>query len=250
MATTPTWQAATAGQPARAGHVNQLLATHQVQVLYAGVQTAAQSATGTGNVTTNGTWIAQSFTTASGQTSIGYVVAYISSGGAFSGSQLGPTTLSLYASSGGAPSGSPLASVTMTAEYVQGAPLLVTFPLPVTGLAASTTYWLVLAPAGDATYAYTWFKSTQTSGASTSTDGTTWTAQGYGLVFEVYDQTASGLLTATWEDAGARWTWTGYVTGTNQVQQYAEYTVGQTASGYMQSLRNFSYSNGLLTGVT
>lgn len=248
MATTPTWQAATSGQPALAGHVNQLLGSHATTYLYTGVQTAAQTTAGTGTVGTNGTYIAQSFTTAAGQTSIGYVIARISSGGATSGSQLGPTTLSLYANSAGAPTGSPLASVTMTAEYVAAAPSFVTYPLPVTGLTASTTYWLVLAPAGNATYSYLWWKSNQTSGASTSTNGTTWTAQTYGLLYQVYDQTATGLLTCTWEDTGARWTWSGYGT-TNLLTQYAEYTGGQTTAGYLQSFRTLSYTNGLLTGV-
>ena len=249
MATTPTWQAATTGQPGNAGAVNQFLGTHAATVLYTGVQTAAQTTAGTGSVSTNGLYIAQSFSTAVGQTAIGHAIARISSGGATSGSQLGPTTLSLHANSAGAPTGPPLATVTFTVEYVAAAPAFVTFPLPVTGLTASTTYWLVTAPAGNATYSYLWWESNQTSGASTSTNGTTWTAQAYGLLYEVYDQTATGLLTCTWEDAGDRWTWRSYAANTNQVSQYAEYTVGQTTAGYLQSFRTFSYTNGLLTGV-
>lgn len=245
---TPIWQAATAGQQPRAAHVNQLLGTHTHRFIYTGVQTSAQTTTGTGSVTTNGTWLAQSFTTAAGQTAIGYVIAYITSGGASSGSQLGPTTLSLYANSGGAPSGSALASVTLTAEYVSGAPTLVTFPLPVSGLAAATTYWLVLASAGNATYSYQWLKSNQTSGASTSPDGITWTAQTYGLVYEVYDQTVVNPLVASWEDSGARWVWVAHNTS-GELTTIAEYTAGQTAAGYNQTFRNLSYTSGQLTGA-
>ena len=39
----------------------------------------------------------------------------------------------------------------------------------------STTYWVVMKAAGDVSDYYTWLKSTLTSGASTSTNGTTWT---------------------------------------------------------------------------
>lgn len=249
MATTPTWQAATSGQPALAGHVNQLLGTHKSTLLYTGVQTAAQTTVGTGSVSSNGLYIAQSFATAAAQTAIGYVLAYITSGSATSGSQLGPTTLSLYANSAGAPTGSALVSCTLTAEYVANAPTFVTFPLPITGLTASTTYWLVLAPAGNVTYSYLWYKSNQTSGASTSTNGTSWTAQAYGLLYQIYDQTASGSLVSAWDDSGARWTWTSYNTN-GTINQYAEYTAGQTAAGYLQSFRTMAYSNGLLKTIT
>lgn len=250
MAGAPAWQAATAGQPPLAAQVNQFLAAHAFTSLYAGTQTAAQSTAGTGSASTNGTYVAQSFSTGSLQTTVGYVMAQITNaGGATSGSQLGPTTLSLYANSGSAPSGSPLVSVTATVEYVHNAPLWLTLPLPATGLSGATTYWLVLAAAGNSTYSYQWNKSNQTSGASTSSNGTTWTAQSYGLLYQVYDQTAAGRLTCTWEDAGARWTWRGY-NSSGQISQYAEYTAGQTLSGYLQSFRGFTYVNGSLTGVS
>lgn len=247
MVATPNWLAATTGQTPQAAQINQLLGAHTSTQLYTATQTAAQLTTGAGTVSSNGLYIAQSFSTAAGQTAIGYVVAYISTT-ATSASQLVPTTLSLYANSAGAPTGSPLVSVTMTAEYVSSAPTLVTFPLPITGLTASTTYWLVLAPAGNATYSYLWHESNQVSGASTSTNGTAWTAQAYGLVYAVYNQAVTGSLVCTWQDSGARWTWAGY-NSTNLVNTYAEYTVGQTNTGYLQSFRTLSYSNGRLTGA-
>lgn len=249
MPTVPTWQAATSGQQGLAGHVNQLLGSHKATLLYAGTQTAARTTAGTGSASSNALWIAQSFSTASLQTAIGYVIAQISSGGTSLGSNLGPTTLSLYANAGSAPSGSPIVSVTMTAEYVGAAPLWVTFPLPASGLSGATTYWLVLAAAGNSTYSYQWNKSNQTSGASTSPDGVTWTAQSYGLLYQVYDQSATGQPTCSWEDAGARWTWRSY-TSSGLLSQYAEYTAGQTLSGYLQSFRGLTYINGLITGVS
>lgn len=250
MATTPTWLGATSGSLPVAGQVNEFLGTHSAQYLYAGVQTAVQGTAGSTSSTTNGLYLGQSFTTAAGQSTVGYVVVPVSTA-TTSGSLLATTTLSLYATSGGAPSGSPLVSTVVTAEYANlatggTATVKVPIPLPVTGLTASTTYWLVLAAAGSASHSYTWYRSNQTSGASTSTTGSSWTAQTYGFQYAVYDQTASGLMTATWEDSGARWTALTY-NSLSQIATLAEYTVGQTATGYTQGLRTLSYSNALLT---
>lgn len=252
MVTTPTWLAATAGQAQVAGQVNQFLGTHASTILYAATQTAAQTTAGATSTSTNGLYLAQSFTTAVGQTAIGYVIVPVTTT-TTTGASLAPTTLSLYANSAGAPTGSALVTTTLTAEYANKASggtatVKVIYPLPVTGLTASTTYWLVLAAAGNVSNSYTWYRSNQVGGASTSPNGTTWTAQAYGLEYQVFDQTASGLLTATRDDAGARWTATTY-TATNLINTYAEYTSGQTAAGYLQSYRTNSYSNGLLTGV-
>lgn len=246
MANPNTWQAPTPGQTPRAAHVNQLLGLHTMTMLYAGNQVAFQTTAGSGSTATNSLYLAQSFTTGTA-TSVGYVILGLTPTTG-SGSQLATTRVSLYANTSGAPSGAPLATTTITAEYAQWAAGSVTVPLPATGLTASTTYWLVVAPAGDATNNYAWTRSNQTSGASTSTNGTSWAAQTYGLIFQVFDQSATGLPTATWEDSGARWTWTGYTT-TGEIAQFAEYTVGQTAAGYVQSARTFAYSGGLLTTV-
>lgn len=252
MATTPIWLAATSGQQGNAGQVNQFLGTHASTILYAAVQTAAQTTAGSASTSTNGLYLAQSFTTAAGQTAIGYVTVPVTTT-TTSGSSLATSTLSLYANSSGAPTGSALVSTTLTAEYAHsasgGTPTVsVLYPLPITGLTAATTYWLVLAAAGGVSNSYTWYRSNQTSGASTSTTGTSWTAQTYGFLYKVFDQTASGLQVATRDDSGARWTATTY-TALNQISTYAEYTAGQTSAGYLQSFRTFSYTSGLLTGV-
>lgn len=252
MAVTPTWLAATTGQPGSAGQVNQFLGSHASVVLYAAVQKAAQATAGATFTSTNGLFLAQSFATAVGQTTIGYVSVPITTT-TTTGASLATTTLSLYANSAGAPTGSALVSTTLTAEYAFNASggtntVSVIYPLPATGLTASTTYWLVLASAGNVTNNYTWFRSNQTSGASTSPTGVTWTAQTYGFKYAIFDQTASGLQTATWEDSGARWTAQTY-SGTGEITTLAEYTVGQTASGYLQSYRTLTYTGGLLTGV-
>ena len=248
MAGTPVWQAATLGSAPRAAHVNQFLGSHAMQVLYAGTQRAAQSTVGSGNVSTNGTYLAQSFTTAVGQTAIGYVVIQLAANTS-AGANLGSTTVSIQANASGAPSGTALVSATVTAEYVFNAPTLVVVPVPLAGLTASTTYWIVVQSAGNATYSYNWAKSNQTSGASTSANGTSWTAQAYGLIFQVYDQTVTGQQTATWEDAGARWTWTGRST-VGLVNAYAAYSAGQTATGYVQTYRTASSASGLVTSIS
>jgi hypothetical protein len=112
---------------------------------------------------------------------------------------------------------------------------------------ASTTYWIVTTAVGDPSDLYSWSKSNQVSGASTSANGSTWTAQAYGLLYQVYDQSASGNLTHTWEDSGARWTGLTY-NASNQITGLAEYTVAQ-ASGYIEANRTLTYTSGSLTGV-
>jgi hypothetical protein len=250
-AQTPTWSAATTGSTPQAGHINQLLGTHATTLLYTGTQTAAQTTAAGTATNSNSLYIAQSFATTGGQTQVGYVQLYLDSAVA-SGGNLGTITVSLYANSAGAPTGSPIVTTTATTEYVNAisgasTTTFVTYPLPAT-VSPSTTYWIVTAPAGNGSFFYTWKRSTQVSGASTSSNGTSWTAQAYGMVFKVFDQTAANPLVATWEDAGARWTWRSTNTS-GQIAQYAEYTAGQTAAGYLQSFRTLSYTNGLLTGV-
>lgn len=244
--TTPTWQAATSGQPPLAGQVNQSLVTHEAQLLYTGTQRSAQNTAGSGTTDSNGLYIAQSFTTAVGQTAIGYVNLTMSATGGFTG--LAPTTISIYTNSAGAP-GTAVASMTVTGEHVSASPAIVTYPLPVTGLTASTTYWIVMAAAGDASHFYGWHRSNQVSGASTSVNGTAWTAQAYGMLYQVYDQGVIPPLVASWEDNGARWVWFSF-NGDDTLSMISEYTTGQTTTGYMQSFRSFAYSNGSITTIT
>jgi hypothetical protein len=251
--TTPAWLGATTSSLPVAGQANQFLGTHTASYLYAGALKVSQTTAGSTSSNTNGLYLAQSFTTAAGQTAVGYVSVPITTT-TTSGASLATTTLSLYANSGAAPTGSALVSTTITAEYANKASggtatVSVLYPLPIATLTAGTEYWLVLAAAGTSGVDYTWYRSNQTSGASTSTTGTSWSAQAYGFEYAVYDQSASGLLTATWEDSGARWTATTYVATTNQIHTFGEYTVGQTAAGYTQGFRTYTYTSGLLTGV-
>ena len=241
---TPTWLAATSGQATKAGQVNQFLGTHACTLCYAGVLKASQLTAGSGAVNSNSLYIAQSFTTAVGQTTVGRVALTLAKTGAPA-----PFTVSLQASSSGHPSGTALVSTVVPPELFSGTPAAPSIPLPITGLTASTQYWLVINAIGDPSNFYSWSKSNQVSGASTSSNGTTWTAQAYGLLYGVFDGSATGQLQNTWEDSGARWTIFGY-TAQNLPSVLVEYTAGQTATGYLASSRTLSYTSGQLTSIT
>lgn len=252
--TTPVWQSPTAGQLPRADHVNQFLVNHKVDLIYSSTRGSAQTTAGTGSVNTNGTYLAQSFTTAAGQSNLGFIVLYTSTTGGFTG-LLPPTTVSLHADNAGAPAAAALQTVTVAAEYVANLPLHNTYlPLPLASVSPSTKYWLVMKAAGDASHYFNWDKSNQTSGASTSPDGVTWTAQAYGLMYEEWTWMLTGFSgdpMFTWEDNGARWTYNDYtIGGGGGLSTLAEFTAGQTATTYTQTYRTFNYTSGQFTGTT
>lgn len=253
MSTAPTWQAPTSGQAPLANHVNQLLGAHACVVNYGGVQTDGQTTSGASTTSTNGLWLAQSFTTSASQTTLGHISLSLTTT-TTTGASLAPTTVSIRANNAGAPAATDLVAVTCTAEYAyNGSGGGVTtsrsnFPLPLTGMTPSTTYWIVVAAAGNVSNSYTLQRSTQTSGASTSANGTTWTAQAYGFTFTVRDASVSGTPQGTYEDDGARWTVTNY-NSSQRISSYYEYTAGQTTSGYMQSSRGFTYNTWLPTNI-
>lgn len=239
----PAWQAATTGYQALAGSVNQLLLAHAVTYVYTGAEQASQGTAGSGSIAGNSLYLAQSFTMGASQTTTGYAVLKIGLTGSPS-----PWTISLEADNGsGAPTGTALVSTQVPKEFTATGGGEVTVILPATGLTASGAYWLVAAAQGDSGDHYRWFKSNQTSGASTSPDGVTWTAQTYGFLFEVFDGSPVLPLAGTWEDSGDRWTSLSYTSG--QLTGLGEFTVGQTANGYVASTRTLSYSGALLTGV-
>lgn len=244
MPVTPAWQAPASGQQANAGAVNQLLGTHAITYAWTGLEQSSQSTAGSGAAGSNSLWIAQKFTTAAGQTTVGYMALTLQVTGS-------PSTwaVSIQASSGSAPSGTALVSTSVPKEFIPSAsPGIRNIILPVTGLTAAATYWIVAQAVGDPSDFFAWSKSNQASGASTSTNGTSWTAQTYGLLYQVWDQTPAAPVTGTWEDSGARWTSLAY-NGSGQLARVQEYTAGQTTTGYAAVSRTLSYTSGLLTGV-
>jgi hypothetical protein len=250
--TTPAWLAATAGQAGLAGQVNQFLGTHADAFLYAGTLQASQVTAGTVSTSTSSLYLAQEFTAGSAQTATGYIQIPLTTTTP-AGSSLAPATVSLCANNAGAP-GTVLQQVTVPAEYAYlasgggTATTFVTIPLPASGLTAAASYWLTVAAAGNPTNNYAWYRSNQASGASTSVNGTAWTAQTYGFEYRVYDLTASGNLTCIWEDSGARWSAMTY-SGAH-IATLAEYTAGQTTAGYLASYRTLAYSGNDLTGAS
>lgn len=248
--TVPAWNGATVPYPPNAGAVNQFLGTHSATFIYSGSVLQSSQATGSGNyVTSASTYLAQSITTGATQTIIGTVQLQVSTvGGSPITATITPLTVSLYASSIGAPTGSPLVTASLSEQYVYSGGFFITVPLAITGLTPSTTYWVVVSPAGTGTNYYVWQKSNQTSGALTSPDGVTWTAQTYGFMYEVFD--LSGNLPPILfiqEDNGARVVQLNY-TGT-QLTGLTEATVTQSG-GSVFSSRTLTYSSaGLLIGV-
>lgn len=249
--TSPQWLAAAAGSTyrAQAGQVNQFLVGHTSSWLYAGTLQASQT-TGTGVYSsTQGTYLAQPFATTANQTTIGQVWLQVSTvGGSPITATITPLTLTLYLDGGGTPTGSALASTTVNEQYVYSSGFWLQFPLGVTGLIGSTTYQLVLSPAGTGTAYYVWQHSNQVSGASTSTDGVTWTPQTYGLMYQVYDASTGGNVQFIWDDAGARWTRFSY-DSLGRYSMISEYVIAQSGNAF-QSSRTLSYTNLTLTGVS
>jgi hypothetical protein len=218
--------------------VNQLLGTHPAVFLYAGAQQAS-AAGGSGNWPSNGLWLAQSFTTGSSQTAVGYVTIPTTVTGSPP-----PWTFSVQANSGGAPSGTPLAAVSFPKELA-ASQVTALLPCPVT---ASTQYWIVAQASGDPGDYFSWARSSAGSGALTSPDGVTWSAAAFGLRYSVYDQSPVPPLIGIVEDSGARYTLLTWSASAGPAT-VREFTVGQTASGYAEAARTLTYSGGLLTGV-
>jgi hypothetical protein len=237
---TPTWIGATPGSLPLAAQVNEFLSTHAITYLYSGALAGSQTTLGSGGVNSNGLYIAQQFTAGS-SFSLGRVVFGFNT---VTGSPTAPTTVSIQTSSGGAPSGTALVTTTVPPQFLASN---VSVPVPCT-LTSGTVYWIVLAAVGDASDFVTWLKSNQVSGASTSTNGTSWTAQGYGLYYSLWDQSALPPLAHTWEDGGARWTSELY-TGVNELSSLREYTVAQGSGQYISSSRALTYSGTNLISV-
>lgn len=238
--TSPAWIAATSGQAPLAAHVDQFLVSHASTYLYTGTQQGGQTTLGSGSTASNGLYMAQQFTAGS-SFSLGRIVLYLALTGAPA-----TTAVSIQTSSGGAPSGTVLVSTTLPPAMVPASAATVSIPVPCS-LTSGTGYWIVVTAAGDASDFYAWSKSNQVSGASTSTNGTSWTGQGYGFYYSYWDQSAVLPLVHDYDDAGARWTtwaWSGGLPTSLQ-----EWTAGQTASGYLSSSRTLSYSGGELVSV-
>jgi hypothetical protein len=250
MSVTPAWLAATAGQASQAGQVNQFLTTHTSEFVYAGGTAVSSQPTGTGVYSdTLSQWLTQTITMGVSQTVIGSVQLQLSTiGGSPTLSLIPALVVGLYADAAGFPSGPLLASSTVVGTYVYSSPFWVTVPLVATGLAAGAVYHLVVAEVGTIGHYYLWQRSNQVTGAASSPDGVTWTNQAYGLMYQVFDQSGSGLLQLISDDNGAHILTFTY-DALNRISQITEYTAAQGGTS-IQSSGTISYSNGLMTGVS
>jgi hypothetical protein len=248
----PTYKASVVGGPGNAGGVNQFLVPHNAAFIYDGVVLTSSQSTGDGNyTTTQDQYLSQQFQTAATQTAISQVWLQISTvGGSAITNNITPLVVGIYADSGGEPTGSALVSASLSETAVYASGFWVVVPLPVTGLLSSTTYHLVVSPAGDSSSYYVWQNNNQVGGGSTSPDFVLWTDQSFGFMYRVYDQTFAGgsLVTYVIEDGGDRWTQYGY-DATDEITSITEYTVDQTGSGSLNGTRTLTYTNGFLTGV-
>lgn len=239
---TPAWLGAEPGGTMYAAQINQFLGTHQNTFVYTGALIASQTTAGSGSVNSNGVWNAQSFATGSFTTTGRFAFNLVVTGGP------APITLSLQANNAGVPSGTALTSTTVSAGWGNATAAYQSIPLVATGLTASTTYWLVASSAGDASDFYQFNKSNQASGAATSSNGTSWTAQAYGLLFDVWDLSAVPPLQHTWEDQGARATRFFYNSNATP-GALEEYTLAEGGHS-VYSYRTYNYASGEIVSIT
>ncbi|NUP47560.1 MAG: hypothetical protein HOW97_09655 [Catenulispora sp.] len=249
MAISPAWQPAVVGAQGTAGHVNQFLVGHESTVSYGGTLQGS-SAPGSGVYSSTQTqWLSQQFVTAAAQTTVGYVRLQISDVGGSPTLALIPSlTVELYADSLGLPTGPVLASATVTGQYLYSQPWWATIPLAASGLTAGTPYQIVTSMAGAAGHYYVWQHSTTAGGSGTSPDGTTWTANSFGLMYQIFDQNggASTMPLILDEDNGLRVTSFTY-NASNQLASISTYTT--SSAGTVAYAASLTYSNGLITGV-
>lgn len=252
MVVTPTWLGATAGFSGVAGQANQFLGTHAAQFVYSGTLREGQSTGSSVYSSSQSTWLSQEFTTASTQTSISYLQLQISTvGGSPTLQLINPLIVSLYADSLGFPTGSPLITTTVSSQQVYNSGFWLVVPMPITSLTGLTNYHIVTQAVGTATHYYTWQQAVSGTGAATSSDGVSWTAQSYGFMYQVYDQsgTLGSKVNAVIEDNGARLTQFTY-NANGTLATTNEYNVAQGTNTYLSQNRTFTYTNGLLTGVS
>jgi len=240
---TPAWLAASSGQPTQAGQINQFLGAHQVNFVYNGVSQGASTTLSGSATNSNGLWIAQQFTPGGSQTIERWIFTLAITG------LPGSLVVSLQTDSGSSsPSGTILAQTLIPNGFVPGSAGQVSVPFSAITFSAATKYWVVFKSVGDVSNFYAVSRTTAGSGASTSPDGVTWTAQGYGLYYNRFDNTTTGPLLHTYEDGGVRWTTLG-LTAATVVNKLSEYNLGQN-SGVFQSVRSFSYTGNDVTGLS
>lgn len=253
MVDTPSWQAASTNYAGNAVHVNQFLGTHTSEFIYSGTIQDSQSTGNSVYSSTQGNYLAQTFTTATNQTAVGSLQLQVSTiGGSPTSELISPLVVGIYATAGNTPTGSPLAYTEILSLYVYSSPFWVTVPLPVVGLTGGTKYAIVTGSVGTSSHYYVWQHSNQVSGASTSTNsGVSWTANNYGFMYRVSDNSVgsgSSLPIFVYDDNGNRWTKFSY-NSNGTLATVSGRTLAQNGT-FLTFSSTLTYTNGLVTGVS
>lgn len=238
---TPNWQGASTGIRPQAAQINQFLGSHTVTIVYAGTSFASQTTAGAGGTNSNGLYLAQSFNTG-GSSGMSRVVLTLAVTGTPN-----PATVSIQSDNAGVPSGTVLGSTVLPPTFVAGSATAISIPV-FAAVAAATQYWIVINAVGDVSNFYAWSRSNQVSGASTSPNGSTWTAQGYGFLYNCFVWAYVGAPVHSYEDGGLRWA-TFATNASGALSNLSEYTTAQAANDYVTSIRAFTYTNGNLTSI-
>lgn len=241
---TPNWLGASSNSAPQANQVNQFLGTHASTVIYTGTSQGSSTTLAGSATNSNGLYIAQTFTPGSNQTIQRWILTL-----AVTGSP-NPLIFSIQTNNAGAPSGTILTSTTIPAQFVAGSAGQLSVPTGAAALTSGTQYWFVFNAVGDVSNFYSVSRTTAASGASTSPNGSTWTAQAYGLYYQRFDASVVTPIVHTYEDSGVRWTTLGVNATSRALTSLNEYTVAQAANDYVSSVRTFTSTNGLLTSIT
>lgn len=258
MSNIPTWHAVTSGvSTGNAGDINQFHGTHPASFCRQGTQAVTGAATATSTVNTlNDTWIDQPFTMSG--TIIGRIELFVNI--VASGMDC---TVQLQSDNGsGKPNGTVLYQVTLPLDFSNVGTYL-SLPAFITGLANGSVYHIVTVPTATSAsngLSLSYGATTGTAYNTSTNSGSTWTTGSGTLLFNIF-QGNNGVLRNVAEDGTTvtnssivssnslplRWTGLDYNISSSQSTTpttYREYV------GSIRGSRSFSYTSGVLTGVS
>ena len=243
---TPNWHAVATAGTQSVSDITQFLGTHGCALLYQGVSQVTNGVGGGYTMTNTGSaaqWIDQPFTTGAAQTTITRIELWLAANGTGA-----DTTIEIRTDNAGVPSNVTLFSIVFPAEFLVN--LNESIPINLTGLSAATKYHIVI----DGTASTSnWTQvnrgptvaGQQMNLSASGTGG--WSAGGFTCYFNVFAG-VNGVLRNTYEDSGARWTFTDYTNsvaaGNTTPVHIGEYTVGT-----LRSYRTLTYTTGQLVSV-
>jgi len=244
--TTPTWASAQVGTSAQAGQINMFLGSHQAQYIYTGTNQGVGGAAPTATFTdmkSGGTPSLAAKIVAYPATTVSYAWVWLKATG-----NAADVTAQWWTNSGSTPGaqfgGSP--SVTIPAEIVSSfggtGGFWVAFPMPITGLTATTTYWLVLSSPGSSTNFVSWAVDSAVTGRATNPNSPpsgAWTTQTANFSCVVWGTDVAPFnLNFIWEDSGAGWVGLTWDAAGKNITTIAEFC------GALRSVRSLTATSG------